>query len=328
MGSHGKTGYYLGVDIGATNIRCGVTTAGRDRVATLTRPTPQGPTVGAFTDGVETTVTETLDSAGVRPSQVAAAGIASLGPLDAADGLIRQPANLDSDISGIPVRRTVEAQLPGVPVQLCNDAVAGVVAEYCADTAENLVYVTISSGIGAGVVVDGHILRGEDGNAAEVGHLTLDPDSGRPCGCGGDGHWEAFAGGENVPEYAAQIAAEKGFDDTLLAGECTAATVFEADGEDPLATETVERIGDWNAQGMATLVHMFAPGRVVVGGAVARNNRQRVLGPIRNRIDSYLMGSAPEIRLTAFGDEVSLRGALALAAGDVRLGRNAARAES
>ncbi len=328
MGSHGETGYYLGVDIGATNIRCGVTTAGRERVATLTRPTPQGPTVGAFTDGVETAVAEALDSARIRPSQVAAAGIASFGPLDTAAGLIRQTANLDSNLRDIPVRRAVESQLPGVPVRLCNDAVAGVVAEYCADPAENLAYVTLSSGIGAGVVVDGHVLRGEDGNAAEVGHLTLDPDSGRPCGCGGDGHWEAFAGGENVPAYAADVAAEEGFDDTLLAGECTAATVFDADGDDPLATETIERIGDWNAQGMAALVHAFAPSRVVVGGAVARNNERRVLDPIRNRIDSYLMGPTPEIRLTAFGDEVTLRGALALAAGDIQLGRNAARAGS
>jgi glucokinase len=308
--------YYLGLDIGATNLRCALVTAERERVTQVTRQTPQGPTTGAFTGGVESAIADTLEKAGVTPAQVGGAGIASIGPLDVGEGVIRETVNLDSDLRDIPIRETVASCLPDVPVRLCNDATAGVIAEFCVGKrVENLAYVTLSSGIGAGVVVDGHVLQGANGNAAEVGHVTLDPDSSRPCGCGSRGHWEAFAGGENIPEYAADRSVAAGLDDSLLAGECTAATVFEAYGEDPLATETVERVGDWNAQGMATLVNAFAPQRVAVGGAVALNNRDLVLDPIRERIERYLMGPVPEIHLTEFGDAVVLRGALLLAAG-------------
>jgi glucokinase len=315
--------YYLGLDIGATKIRCALATDQRERIARVTHPTPQGPTVEAFVGGVETAITDTLDDAGVTPARVDAAGVASFGPLDAEAGLIRETVNLDSDLENVPVRATVETILPDAPVRLCNDAIAGVIAEYregVGEQAENIAYVTLSSGIGAGVVVDGHVLRGADGNAAEVGHVTLDPEAARSCGCGGRGHWEAFAGGENIPEYAADLADSAGLDDGLLAGECTAATIFGAYGEDPLATETVDRVGDWNAQGMATLVQAFAPRRIAVGGAVARNNERLVLEPIRERIGRHLTGDAPEIRLTEFGDRVVLRGALLLAAGEGRPG--------
>ena len=309
--------YYLGLDVGASNLRCALATDKDERVAQLERRTPQGPTVERFTDVIRATVNDTLAAAGVTPAAVDGAGIASIGPLDVAAGLIRSPANLDSDLGDIPIRETVAACVPDGPVRLCNDAIAGVISEFRGGApVENLAYLTLSSGIGAGVVVDGHVLHGANGNAAEVGHLTLDRESTRPCGCGGRGHWEAYAGGENIPAYAADIADAEGIDDSLLVGGCTTAEVFEAYGEDPLATETVERVGDWNAQGTATLINAFAPRRVVVGGAVALNNETLVLDPIRERIGQYLMRSAPEIRPTHFGADVVLRGALLLAAGD------------
>ena len=309
---------YLGLDIGATNLRCALVTGQFRRLAQVTRPTPQGPTVGAFTDGVRAVVTDTLDEAGVSREQVDSAGIASFGPLDPDRGVIRETHTLDSDLRAVPVRATVESCLPDVPVRLCNDAIAGVVAAYRTDEqSESLVYLTLSSGVGAGVVVDGHVLRGVDGNAAEVGHVTLDPEATRRCGCGARGHWEAFAGGKNIPAYAAELADTEALDDALLAGDPTAETVFEACGSNPLATETVDRVGDWNAQGVAMLVNAFAPRRIVVGGAVALNNESLVLDPIRQRVDRYLVGSAPAVELTTFGDGVVLRGALLLAASEV-----------
>jgi glucokinase len=308
--------YYLGLDVGASNLRCALATDEHEHVAQVDRKTPQGPTVEAFTDGIQAAIADTLAEASVARTAVEAAGIASIGPLDVAAGLIDKPVNLDSDLEEIPIRETVASCLPEVSIRLCNDATAGVIAEYCAgDPVDNLAYVTLSSGVGAGVVVDGHVLHGADGNAAEIGHLTLDPEGSRRCSCGGSGHWEAFAGGENIPGYARELADSEGLDHTL-GDESTAVSVFEAYGDDPLATETVERIGDWNAQGMATLVNAYAPRRVAVGGAVALNNEALVLEPIKERIGRYLMGPAPEIRLTSLDEDVVLRGALLLAAGE------------
>ena len=309
--------YYLGLDVGASNLRCALATDEYERVAQTERRTPQGPTVERFTQVIRATVTDTLAAAGVAPAAVDGAGIASIGPLDVTAGLIRGPANVDSALGDIPICETVSSVVSEEPVRLCNDAIAGAIAEFHGgDSVENLAYLTLSSGIGAGAVVDGHVLHGADGNAAEVGHLTLDREATRTCGCGGRGHWEAYAGGENIPGYAADLADAEGLDDSLLAGGCTSAELFEAYGDDPLATETVERIGDWNAQGTATLVNAFAPRRVAVGGAVALNNEALVLDPIRERIGRYLMRSAPEMQLTRFGSDVVLRGALLLAAGE------------
>lgn len=308
--------YYLGLDVGASNLRCALATDEYEHVAQIERRTPQGPTVERFTDDIRKVVADTLAAAGVAPTAVDGAGIASIGPLDVAAGLIRGPANVDSSLGDIPIRETVTSVVPDVPVRLCNDAIAGAIAEFRGgDPVENLAYLTLSSGVGAGVVVDGHVLHGADGNMAEVGHFTLDREASRPCGCGGRGHWEAFAGGESIPAYAADLADAEGLDDSLLVDGCTSAELFEAYGDDPLATETVERVGDWNAQGTATLVNAFDPRRVAVGGAVALNNEALVLDPIRERIGRYLMRSAPEIRLTRFGSDVVLRGALLLAAG-------------
>lgn len=329
----------LGLDIGATNIRCatgsldngtesdsadrtgGVQTGGlrTEDITIGTRTehqTPQVATEGAFCDEIEDIIIETLDSAGVEPDRIHAVGIGSFGPLDVATGTITKAPNIDTGLESIPIRETVASIVPGANVVLYNDATAGVLATYFAEEGvENIAYVTFSSGIGAGVVSDGTLLRGAHGNAVEVGHITLDSQASRRCGCGGTGHWEAFAGGENIPNYAAEIATEAGLDEGLLVdGGATAKTIFEAVGEDPLATETINRVGRWNALGMAALVQAYDPARIVAGGAIARNNEALVLDPIRNQLEELVLAEAPPIALTEFGDDAVLRGALVGAA--------------
>jgi glucokinase len=307
---------YLGLDIGATSIRAHITTGRLEALAQATRPTPQGPTAADVLAGVTDTLDRACREAGLKRSALAAVGIGSFGPLDTDRGRIRATPNLDADLRDVPVVATVRKWLStDAPVVLSNDAVAGVVAEQERDRTENLAYLTLSSGVGAGVVIDGHVLRGHDGTVAEVGHFVLAPGSDRPCGCGGTGHWEAFCGGENIPAYAAALAASEGFETTLFDTAAdvegvTAADIFEAYGEDELATATVERVGAWNAQGTANLIQAFAPERIAVGGSVALENEALVLDPIRERVGDHLVGATPEIGLTPFGDSVVVRGAL------------------
>ncbi|WP_232701520.1 ROK family protein [Halobacterium wangiae] len=316
--------YYFGVDVGATTTRCLVTTPELERVAHVSRPTAQGPTADAFTAGIDAVVEETFAVSGVAPGEVAGVGIASFGPLNADAGVVAETPNLDADLRNVPLRETVAGHFPGdTSVAMLNDAVAGAVAEHRegGDDA-NVVYLTLSSGVGAGVVVDDQLLRGRGGNAAEVGHFTLDPDSQRRCGCGGTGHWEAFASGENIPAYALELRDEEGFETALptTREELSAAAVFDAAGEDPLATEVVDRVGRWNALGVANLVHAYAPDRVAVGGSVALNNPDDVVEPIRERVGDHLMVDAPAIHLTEFGDDVVVTGAVLAAVRAVRAG--------
>ena len=305
---------YFGIDVGATATRCLVATRTLETVTHVSRPTSQGPTAEAFTARIDATIGAAFEASDVTPDEIAGVGVASFGPLDASAGVVTETPNLDADLRNVPVRETVASHFPEeTPVTMLNDAVAGVVAEHRegGDDA-NVVYLTLSSGVGAGVVVDDQLLRGRAGNAAEVGHFTLDPDSGRRCGCGGTGHWEGFASGENVPDYAREIQDAEDIESSLPTepGELSAKDVFDAVGEDPLATEVVDRVGRWNALGVANLVHAFAPDRVAVGGGVALNNPDSVLGPIRDRVADRLVVEAPEIHLTEFGDDVVVTGAV------------------
>ncbi|MFB6160470.1 MAG: ROK family protein [Haloferacaceae archaeon] len=306
--------YYVGVDLGATNVRAVV----GDREATVcgraSRPTPQGPTGVAVTDAVLATVREACDAAGVDPASVAAGGVGAIGPLDLVEGAVEGPANLPDAVERVPLVGPLSTLLDA-EVYLHNDTSAGVVGErfFSDSNPDDMVYLTISSGIGAGVAVDGHVLSGWDGNAGEVGHMTLDPEGRMTCGCGRDGHWEAYCAGRNIPDYARHVHDGEATALALDDAELSAADVFALADEDALAGRVVERVGRWNAIGVANVADAYAPLVVYVGGAVATNNPERVLGPIRKRLPDLVFVNVPDVRLTTLGDDVVVKGALASA---------------
>jgi glucokinase len=306
--------HYAGVDLGATNVRAVVgdddaTVVGRDR-----RPTPQGPAGIAVTEAVLSAVRAACRDADLDPDAVAAAGVGSIGPLDLAAGSVTSPANLPDGVEHVPLVGPLE-NLVDAPVSLHNDTSAGVIGErfHATHNPDDMVYLTISSGIGAGVCVDGHVLSGWDGNAGEVGHATLDPGGEMACGCGGAGHWEAYCSGTAIPEYARHLHDGAPTDLPLEAPGFSAADVFAAAGGDALADRTLERVAAFNALGVAALVHAYAPIAVYVGGGVALNNPEFVVDGLRDRVPDHVMANVPEIRLTTLGDDAVLQGALASA---------------
>jgi glucokinase len=310
-------GAYAGVDLGATHIRAVVGDSNGTVLASYRRDTPRGPTGIAVTEAILGALRGACDNAGVPPEEIVAAGIAAFGPLDLAEGVVENPANLPDTIDRIPLTGPVRNLFATEEVFLHNDANAGLIGErYYADrNPDDMVYLTISSGIGAGVAVDGTVLRGWDGNGGEVGHLTIDPHGFMTCGCGHDGHWEAYCSGDNIPRYARQLHREDPVD-TALPIETTgfdAADVFEHDGTDDFATHVLEQIAHWNAIGVANMVHAYAPLVISVGGGVAINNPDQVLDPIREKLDEMVMANIPDIQLTEYGDDVVVRGALASA---------------
>jgi len=305
--------WYVGVDLGATNIKAVV---GDERGAVVSRArrrTPRGPDGEAVSAALVAAVSEALDHAGVDPEEVAACGVGSIGPLDTAAGEVGPSANLAERIDRVPLVAPL-ADLLDAEVTLVNDADAGVIGErFYADRApDDMAYLTISSGIGAGVAVDGHVLSGWDGNAAEVGHDTVEV-GGLECGCGVPGHWEAYCSGNNIPRHARYVYEMEEVTTDLPLDDIEARDVFAAAGSDPLADRVLERIRRFNAAGVADLVHAYAPLVVYVGGAVARNNPEQVVEPIRERLPDLVMANVPDVRLTSLGDEAVVRGALAAA---------------
>jgi glucokinase len=308
---------YAGVDLGATNIRAVVADSDGTVLATEHRPTPRGPTGIFITEAVLDGLRATCEAAGVDPHDVRAAGIAAIGPLDLAAGAVEDPANLPDDIDRIPLTGPVSKLIDSDRVYLHNDTNAGCIGErfHSERNPDDMAYVTISSGIGAGVCVDGHVLSGWDGNAGEIGHMTLDPQGTLRCGCGKEGHWEAYCSGNNIPRYAQHLHADDPVETALPldSPEFSAADVFAHAGEDDFADHVVEQVAHWNAMGIANLIHAYAPIVIYVGGAVALHNPDLVIDPVRERMPDMVMANIPDIQLTTMGDDVVVKGALASA---------------
>ncbi|PSP96652.1 glucokinase [Halobacteriales archaeon QS_4_70_19] len=327
--------WYAAVDLGATNTRALVADTDGTAHGRARRPTPQADGQ-AITRAVVATLERARDAAGVAPDALAAIGVGSIGPLDTDAGAVVAPPNVPAD------RIELEAALSertGAPVTLRNDAIAGVRGERrFTDAPENTVYLTLSTGVGAGVAVDGHVLHGHRGNAAEVGHLSLVP-GGRPCGCGGTGHWEAYCSGAGIAAHARSLATDH--PTRLDPDELDAAAVFAAadpdtvtasvaetdaverlstdlpeappDGEgDALATRVVADAVRVNARGVAALAHAYAPELISVGGTVALSNSDLLVDPLPDLLATAgLAVPAPDVRETPLDGDAVIRGALA-----------------
>ncbi|WP_338737654.1 ROK family protein [Haloplanus salilacus] len=308
--------HLLGIDIGGTNLRAAVADSDGTVVGRAERSTPAGS--DAITEATLGLVDRACADARVDASDTVAAGIGSMGPIDRAAGTLVDPPNAQGIDEPVRLVEPLRDRLGTDAVELHNDATCGAIAERAAGMAENLVYLTLSTGIGAGAVVDGDVLVGAGGNAAEIGHVTVDPRGRLTCGCGGDGHWEAYCGGKNVPRYAAHLRRESGdgieTDLPADASAFTAKAVFDRAGDDDdLADLVVERIGRWNAIGVAAAVQAFAPTRIVLGGAVALENPDAILDPIREGIPRRVSIDPPEIGLTDLGADAVLQGAVMIA---------------
>jgi glucokinase len=244
-----------------------------------------------------------------------AIGIASVGPLDVTEGVILNPPNVR--LRHVEIVRLVRNRFKR-PCVLSNDCAAAVLAEKmfgAGRDVENLVYVTLSTGVGCGVMVDGRVLRGKDGNAHEMGHCTVEVPGRLRCGCGSYGHWEAYCGGKHIPafarlllrtEYRHRATSLRGVRQTL-----SPEALFDAARSDRVAAEIVDRICMINGVGVANAINAYDPELVTIGGSVALRHARRVLAPIRRYARRYAINRVPPITLTPLKDLAVVYGAVA-----------------
>lgn len=320
-----REGWVIGVDLGASNVRVGLGTRdggvlGKAYQKTDTRHEAEG--IATQIIGMIQDLRRDADA------PIAGIGIGSIGPLDLARGRVTQSPNIP--FAAVPLREPI-ARAFQVPITLLNDCAAAVLGEHrfgAGKGIDDLAYVTLSTGIGGGVLVDGHLLSGKDGNAAEVGHMVIDVEGRLQCGCGKRGHWEAYCSGRNIPRYVTMRLTEMGVTDSPLrrqmrgwSPEETTRRLFEAaERGDREALTLVEDIGRRNAAGFATVINVFDPALITVGGALALKHERLILQPIRDHVESYAINRVPEIRLTPLGEDVVLLGAMAAAAHSNPLG--------
>jgi glucokinase len=255
--------------------------------------------------------------------------VASPGPLDLERGLISHAANLP--FSNIPIIETMERAFD-MESYLVNDANAAGLGEWLRGAGRghrNVFYLTISTGIGGGAIIDGRLLLGKEGNAAEVGHIVIDSLGRMKCGCGKRGHWEAYCSGSGIPAFTRFLGEELGTSgrksepkSPLLRGTANPARVFgEASRGDPFARQVVKELGRLNAIGVANVTNVYDPEIVTLGGGVALNNPEAILEPITGQLGDYAFNKAPKIQITPLGDDAGLLGALAVSFDPSLIGR-------
>lgn len=243
------------------------------------------------------------------PKDFSAIGIGSLGLLDLKKGEMSNPVHIP--FKNIPIVKMLEEEF-NVHVYLVNDCDAGVIGEKffgLGKNEENLTYVTISTGIGCGVILNDRLLLGKDGNATEVGHITVDFEGKLKCGCGGYGHWEAYCSGRNIPNFVRLVAKN----DNRLNSITTEQFFDNVKLKDKLALEILEKIGEINAIGISNINAAYDVSLITIGGSVVLKNRDLIFNPILKYLPKYSINRIPKIVLTPLGEDVVLYGALALA---------------
>ena len=317
----------IAVDLGGTQIRAAVCDADGQiykRVARLTHA-PEGP--AAVLARINETIAEAVED--VNLDAVAGIGIGAPGPLDPTSGTILAAPNLPGWVN-VPLRNLVSAHF-GKPTFLGNDANVAGLAEMTYGAARgvrDLIYLTISTGIGSGIVVDGRMLLGARGLAAEAGHTIIKPD-GPKCGCGNRGCIETFAAGPAISrDVVGRLKAGKASKITRLVGgdldKVDARVVSEAAAAgDKLAVNAFRRAGKYLGLGIVNLLHLFNPRMIVLGGSVTKAGPllfDPMWEAIRARaMPAYLEGLS--IVPAALGDDVGLLGALALAVTELKIER-------
>lgn len=260
---------HLGLDLGGTFIKWVVVERDGDRWQPLDRdqvatPTAEGP------DAVVPRMAAVGAEAIARCPGVSTVGIGVPGLYDPAAGTTRFLVNFPGGWIGTPVAGPVAAAL-GLPAFLINDARAFGLAELrlgAGRGAASMIGLTLGTGVGGVIAVDGRVLQGHDGAAGEIGHQTIEPD-GPWCGCGNRGCLEAFARADQIAACCGTASAEE--------------AVAQARAGDVRATEGLAQVGRYLGIGIANMVTVISPDRIVIGGGIAAAS-DLLLGPIRDEL--------------------------------------------
>ena len=300
----------IAVDIGGTHIRVAAYELGSIKPVAHHRTRSMGNKPGVYDRLVKA-----IEA--VWQKEVSAIGIASPGPLDPYTGTLLATPNI-LEWQNFPLSDNLSKRF-GVPVFLDNDANMAGLAEWQFGAGQghhDLVYLTISTGIGGGVISNDRLLQGYHGMGAELGHMTVDP-SGPLCGCGHPGHIESFSSGPSIARYVNEQL-EAGQKSTLQASpNLSTVQIAEAALQgDTLAITAFERAGNYLGIAVASYLAIFDPSVLVFGGGVAQvgdllfkpfeeSLRRNVFHP--HYLDDLVITRA------ALGDDAGLLGALALA---------------
>jgi glucokinase len=304
----------IGIDLGGTQVRAALI----DERGTIVARMEEATEAHAGPERVLSQIRGLAENllAASKPSVVVGIGVSTPGPIDTISGIARDIPTL-SGFADFPLKAELQKRF-AFPVSLENDGIAAAIGEWqfgAGRRLENLVYVTVSTGIGGGVVADGRVVRGRKGMAAHIGHMSVEPN-GALCPCGNYGCFEAYGSGTAFTLRARTRAI--GCEETTLGksgGEIHARDVFAAGRNgDALANRLIEEEAEILGRGLTSLIHIFSPDIVVMGGGLS-HEFDRLQPGMQDYISRWAMPAFKDVKVVraALGQNSGLVGAAALA---------------
>lgn len=278
---------YVGIELGGTNIKVGVLNDAGETLAYLSTPTLVERGADDATKRMAAAVHEAITKAGLKPSDVAGVGLGSPGTLDLPSGSLVRPSNLPG-WDFFPIRDRL-SEYSGLPVTFAHDGPAAAFAEYWVGAGkgeEGLILLTLGTGVGCGIVLNGHVWNGTHSHGGEAGHNLIDTsENARWCKCGQRGHLEAYASATGVANRTIEYV-EAEFKTSLTPrvrarkrnDEVPKMVFEEAEKGDELAIRIVKETARYLSHGMISLIHTLDPSCLLLGGAMTFGGDETATG--------------------------------------------------
>lgn len=308
--------YYIGIDLGGTNIKAGVVNENFEIIAKATTKTLCPRPAKEICDDMAKVSIEAAQKAGISIDDVEWIGIGTPGIADNVNGTIPYSNNLD--FHDVPVRKYIQEHI-NKPVYVANDANAAAYGEFVAGAAKgakDAVCITLGTGVGAGIIVDGKILTGSNLAGAELGHIVIEVD-GPQCTCGRKGCFEVFSSAtglirmtkEAMEADPASIMHKMAAED----GKVSARLAFNAmRAGDKSAKEVVDKYIKYLAAGITNAINIFQPDVLCIGGGVC-NEGDPLMVPMRELVKkevyTRMLDKNTRIEVAALGNDAGIIGA-------------------
>lgn len=306
--------YAVGVDVGGTTVKLGLFDGDGRLLDNWEIPTVTENDGAAILPDVAESIRAKLAEKGIGETEVAGIGIGIPGPVDRDGVLVGRAVNLGWDSLDIP--KALGAYIK-IPVKAANDANVAAYGELWQGGGrghENMVAVTLGTGVGGGIVVDGRLLAGATGAGGEIGHLHIQDGEEEACNCGNRGCLEQYASATGIARLAKRRLSEDEKPSVLRGGRRSAKAVFDALKEgDEVAREIVERFGEYLGKGLAAVAAVVNPEVFVIGGGVSKAG-EGLLAFVEPAFRKYAFPQCREARfaLAELGNDAGIYGAAAL----------------
>ncbi|HHV95111.1 MAG TPA: ROK family protein [Clostridiaceae bacterium] len=311
--------YYIGIDLGGTNIAAGIVDEEGKIILKDSVPTLREREYPEIIKDMAMLCLKLIKDAGLDLSDIKSIGVGAPGTPDVKNGILIYANNLK--FKNVPIRTEMQKYI-NLPVYIDNDANCAALAESVAGAAkgyENSITITLGTGIGGGIVFGGKVYSGFNGAAAEVGHIVIDYQ-GKMCTCGRRGCWEAYGSAPALIEQTQEAAKQN--PDSLInklvdndLSKIDAKTAFDAAKQgDKTAKEVVDRYIKYVAEGLIDLINVFTPEVIVIGGGISKEG-EYLLKPLREHIAKGVYAKdvpQTEIKIAMMGNDAGIIGAAML----------------